>query len=583
MRRYLGQVSDWLSDRRSEGLGVGPAQVLIGLFLLSYVLRVLGIDWGMRHGDERINHAAKVLAGEFFPEQLYYPPLTNYLNAIVFAGMFVMGRLAGIFHGLQDFKTAYFENLDAFYIAARFHTAFWGALTAPLGALIARRLDVSWRGAYLVGLVLALLPPSVWWSHVAKPQMGMVTGCLVLGLAILVFLDNLESKWAAAGVGAAAALATAFKQNAVFLAVPLLAATAVLAYRRNKDIRATAMSSGIAVGAGAVVFFVLAIGIFLDFENFLNHQVIQTQMSNRELTLQGFLSASVGMVMSFTAGATPILFLGFLAIPFFDRDDRILAYWGCTLAGFLWVASMVGERTVPGLYLHFVSFFAVLSMVVALRAVERSSSEAVKGGALGVLAIGLLSCVVGSGIVTAQALRPPSYREVQAFFRENVDREQWILAAEPTQTGLDESLEARKFMRAREERLARKYELTLDPPAEGWTRLKPNPFKSWNVVRFPWPLFGMEHLKEEDVEVVTAHSWPRQEEEWVLDYWRERGFRYFVIRDEQHHIDNWPDPFSTFHKEVRARCRLEKMVPPHRPLFFESELKIYDCAVDEPG
>lgn len=578
MRTFLGRASDWLTDRRSDGLGLKPAYVLIALFLLGYVLRIIGVDWGMRHGDERVNHAAKVLAGEFFPEQFYYPPLNNYLTAVVYAGMFVVGRLAGIFHSLQDFKAAYFENLDAFYFAARFHTAFWGALTAPLGALIARRFDISWRGAYLVGLLLALLPPSVWWSHVAKPQMGMVTGCLLLGLAILVFLDHLESRWAAVGVGAAAALATAFKQNAIFLAVPLLAATAVLAYRRNRDLRATAISGGIAVAAGAVAFFILAIGVFLDLQNFLDHQLIQTQMSNRELTLQAFFTASVGMVMSFTGGATPLLFLGFLALPFIDRDDRIIAFWVCTLLGFLWVASMVGDRTIPGLYLHFVSYFVVLSAVVALRVLDRGHPEPMRWGGLVFLAAGLLSCVAGSGLVIGQALRPPSHREVQAFFKEKVSRDAWILASEPTLAGLDESLDARKFMRAREERLAAKYGLTLAPPAEGWTRLKPNPFKSWNVIRFPWPPFGMEHLKEEDVKVVVAHSWPRQEEEWVLEYWAERGFRYVIVRDEQHHIDNWPDPFSSFHKQVRAECALEKVIPARRPLFFETELKIYDCA-----
>ena len=566
----------WVGGDERPRRSLSPVWVLLALFALGFLLRVMGVEWGTRHGDERINFAAKVLSGQLVPPTHYYPPLNGYLMAVSFGVMFVVGRLLGIYRSVQDFKLAYFEDINTFYIVARVYTALISAATAPIAALIARRLGISWRGSYLVGLLMALLPPSVWWAHLAKPQMGMVTGCLLVGLAVLYFLDHLDSKWAAVGVGAAAAFATAYKQNAIFLVVPLLLTTAGLAYARTRDARQVATAGAIIAAVGLVAWSVMSIGALMDLQNFIDHQRIQSQMSNRPFSLSAFFSASVFMVGGLTSGATPFIFLGFLAVPAFDRDPRILMFWGCSLFGFLWVASIVGDRTLAGLYLHFVSFMVIVFAVVALRLVERGPDLPRYGAAAG-LALGVAGCILGSLLVVRQAVQAPSHREITAFLEERVERDAWILASEPTHLGLDESVEARAFTRERHERLAKKYKIDLPPPAPEWALVRPNPYESWNVVRYPWPPLGIEHLSDEEISVVKAFSWPRQLEEWTIDYWTQKGFHWFVVLNEQHHIDNWPEPYSSFHQSMRDRCELQKLIPPRRPLFFETEAKIYRC------
>ena len=80
---------------------VGTVSVLV-LFTVAFLLRAVGADYGYFHGDERINEAAKVLTGQLVPEQHFYPPLINYLNAIGLAGLFGLGQPASRRAGLWD-------------------------------------------------------------------------------------------------------------------------------------------------------------------------------------------------------------------------------------------------------------------------------------------------------------------------------------------------------------------------------------------------------------------------------------------------------------------------------------------------
>ena len=76
---------------------VGTMSVLV-LFTVAFLLRAVGADYGYFHGDERINEAAKVLTGQLVPEQHFYPPLINYLNAIGLAGLFGLGPPLPVLH-----------------------------------------------------------------------------------------------------------------------------------------------------------------------------------------------------------------------------------------------------------------------------------------------------------------------------------------------------------------------------------------------------------------------------------------------------------------------------------------------------
>lgn len=583
MNDLAERARDWLVgryERPDRPFGISPGWILVGLFVLAFLLRVLGVDWGFKNGDERPNFAAKVLAGELTPPSFFYPPLNNYLTAISFGVMFVVGRIFGFYHSLQDFKDSYFENVMSFYLMGRLHTALWGALLAPVAALIARRFEISWRGSFAVGLVFAFLAPSVWWSHVAKPETGMVAGCLLLGLAILTFLENPKSPWAAVAVGVSAALAVGFKHNAVFLVMPLMAATAVLTYLDSRDLRQTLIGSALAIGSGAVAWSVLSIGILLALQDFVDYQLIQSQMSNRPFTLSGFFRAVVGTVVDIRSGATPVMFVGALLVPLVERDRRILAFWGSTLFGFLWVSSIVGDRTTPGLLMGFTTYFTLLFCVSAVRLIERTSG-APRWAASGALGLGFLLTVMGSGIVLSQALAAPAGNEIHAFFEEHAQHDDWILAADPETTGLLMSVAAIRANRDRDERIAKKYDVELPPAATEWKNHRPNPYKTWNILKFPWAIGGIEHLEEDEVTLVKAFSWPRQNEEWKLDYWLARDFHWYIVLNEEYQLtDNLPT-YRAFHQELVDRCELRKVVPAKKPLFFEEEARIYHCTATE--
>ena len=585
MNNLLDRATGWLSGRDEDPdrpFGISPGWILLGLFLLAYLLRVLGVDWGFKNGDERPNFAAKVLAGELTPPSFFYPPLNNYLTAICFGVMFVVGRVLGFYHSIQDFKDSYFENVMSFYMVGRFHTAMWGALLAPVAALIARRFELSWRSSFGVGLIFACLAPSVWWSHVAKPETGMVGGCLLLGLSILAFLDDKKSYWMAAAVGVSAAIAVGFKHNAIFLVMPLMVACAVLAYLESRDVRQTLIGAAIAIVAGAISWSILSIGILLALQDFIDYQLIQAQMSNRPFTLSGFMRAVVGTVADIRSGATPIMFVGALLVPIFERDRRVLGFWAATLFGFLWVSSIVGDRTTPGLLMGFTCYFALTFAVTAFRLWERSEGPQ-RWGSAAALSLAFLLTLTGTGIVLDQALAAPAGNQVRAFFEANADRDDWVLAADPETTGLLLSVAAIKYNRARHERIAEKYDVVLPPAATEWEKHPPNPLRTWNVVKFPWAIGGIEHLEEDEVTVVKAFSWPRQNEEWKLDYWLSRGFHWYIVLNEEYQLtDNLPT-YRAFHHELVDRCEMRLVVPARKPLFFEEEARIYDCRATEPA
>ena len=67
--------------------------ILFLLFFVAWGLRVIGLDWGYLHGDERVNQAAKVLAGELIPDQHFYPPSSFFCSLWSLHKWLSFGRL----------------------------------------------------------------------------------------------------------------------------------------------------------------------------------------------------------------------------------------------------------------------------------------------------------------------------------------------------------------------------------------------------------------------------------------------------------------------------------------------------------
>ena len=83
-------------------------QLMLLMFIVAVLFRSIGINYGYWHGDERVNDAAKVLTGQLVPGQHFYPPLWNYINAVAYAIVYIVGRFNSFLALHQRFSFALF-------------------------------------------------------------------------------------------------------------------------------------------------------------------------------------------------------------------------------------------------------------------------------------------------------------------------------------------------------------------------------------------------------------------------------------------------------------------------------------------
>jgi hypothetical protein len=109
-------------------------------------------------------------------------------------------------------------------IAGRLVTACIGALAAPLGYMLARRLALPQQAAVCVGLVVALSPWQIFLNRMALPPALVPTVwtlCLLAGLRLIQHGDRRAARWLALAAGVAV-----YAYPTLKLGVPLLVAWA---------------------------------------------------------------------------------------------------------------------------------------------------------------------------------------------------------------------------------------------------------------------------------------------------------------------------------------------------------------------
>jgi hypothetical protein len=99
------------------------------------------------------------------------------------------------------------------------------------------------------------------------------------------------------------------------------------------------------------------------------------------------------------------------------------------------------------------------------------------------------------------------------------------------------------------------------------------------VLAIPYGHGGTEDLPLESHRELIKPAlgiWPLQKEEWDLDYWTARGFTIFVVHNERDFLNPGQIPlYRTLHMQIKERCELVSVLPALRPLFEETELRIY--------
>lgn len=266
--------------------------LLSSIFLVSLFLRIWGINFGLPyqyHYDEPffIMHALKFGTGDLNPHWFLYPTLQMYLLFFLYALLFVLGRVVGVFHSTYDLAILYFTDPSAFYLIGRFATAVFGVLTVAMVYVIGRRFFNS-RVGILASWFLVFSFLHVENSHYIKPDVQM-TFLVVLSFyySARILQKGATSDYVLAGMIGGFAVST--KYPAIFIFVPLVIAHLLRGSEEQGNFRKLIVNrklllATVIMGVG---FFLGTPFALLDFKHFFQ-SVIGFQKSFRK----GFLGFS---------------------------------------------------------------------------------------------------------------------------------------------------------------------------------------------------------------------------------------------------------------------------------------------------
>ena len=554
---------------------------ILGLFLLAFLLRAVGADYGYFHGDERINEAAKVLTGQLIPGQFFYPPFINYLNAIALAALFPVGKLAGWWDSASGFRAQYFDDPTVFYVTARYVTALCGAGLAPLFYLISRHMRQSTPIALTLGLLGALFPLGVFLGHIAKGDTALTTATIAAFFTLLIRLDTPHPRHWDIATGLAVTLALSFKQSAIFVLGPLGLAYLIL-IARSEGVAQGFRSFGRALVVVIILWPVLNIGLVMDLNRFLDYQNIQAVMSvqDQDVLRRGFetfaqrsIEAVFGLnpIMALTALLTPLLIL--FPQNRLPHKPALLAIWVCLTFATLITCALTGDRQPEHLWVSNYAGYLLLGGLALAGLTQAHRFTAITAKLT--LCLALLLTGWGAAQPVRQALAVPIIYQTDAFILDRLN-DRKILTSMASH--LQQTPEALDTEETRLNRLAKKYDVALPDRAEEWQN---QPMQSTPVfyVNMPSVMYGLENVSDDKVEYkVQAHAWPLQSEEWQLPYWQNRGFEIFIVRDLSFFRDQSPSDLQrAFYAELVRQCQTIAHFDATKPLYLERDVDIFDC------
>jgi hypothetical protein len=563
-------VVEQLSDR----------QWMILLFFLAVLVRLVGVDYGYFHGDERINDAAKVLTGDLVPGEHFYPPLLNYINAVFIAALFVVGRILGFWHDTEGFQAQYFNNPLVFYITCRFVIICIAAAIAPLFYQFSRRLEFSKLSSILVALLAVFLPAAVFLSHFSKSDLALASTTIWVFYLVFCKLENVASKKLDFLLGLGVALAFSFKQTYLFIAAPLFFGYLILLSRRT-----TVVPILFSVLNSALVFLplmiVFNIGSILDYERYIEFQKIQQVMSFRDDTFIDALGAFFRWTADSSAGITALPLVLFLAFPFFvfklfpqqNHREFLWLMWGSIFVGTVIVIVITGERQHSGLL---IAYWTGIQLCAALAIATLSNIKRVgRYLQIGIASISVGYLTVGTLEVWKQAASKPVVESLAEYLSSNYANRKIMTSAE---IRAPQHNKAKQDDYARHLRIAEKYKVTMPERAEERARLDA-PEDALFYRTMPGVMHGLENANDEDLEgIVQPYAWPLQKEEWSLDYWRKLGFSVFVVSNlETMSSDKQSQLVRDYYASMQSDCELKDVFYASKPDFLEHDIHVFEC------
>ena len=549
------------------------------LFIVALVLRTTGLDWGDVHPDENPSAPAKALAGNFVPDVHYYPPFFNYVIALAYAQLYVIGRIANWWNSADSFRAAYFSDKLTFILVARLVAACVSAAAAPFSAMLARELKLPRSEALFIGVIVALFSGGVYWGRIAKGDNGIGPALLLFLLAAVRFRSDPTRMSRAVFLGFSIALSLSFKHSAIFFLAPAVVFVAITT-ALERPLWSWFASWFLAFMAALIFWLPMNIGIVLDVKGFIDAQIVQSQMSIRESDPIGAAKQWFDGITSIKAGI-PLVFLicWFFAVPIAMSfaQSSILRFglrlmFFASLIGMATVALLAGQRQPTQLWLPY-STLILTAVLITFFHFKSSSGTGIRLAAAGLIAFSALAFIARDVAIIGEALAEPLQPKI-ALQLKQLPSGSRILSNIELSSAMSVSSIGEEEVRARNDRLAGKYNVALPKVAAESQRRRSDGY----VVRpYPFVIGGLEELSEREFKVVLPYAWPIQLEEWEMEYWRSLNYNIFVVVNHGY-FEHKVVSYRKFFRSLREGCKETALIKGPKPLFGQLDTYIYFCS-----
>jgi hypothetical protein len=231
--------------------------VLCAICILALGLRLLALAYGLPatyNPDETpiLNRALAFAKGDLNPHNFLYPSLYFYALFGWEVLFFIGGRVAGLYHSVDDFQREFFTDPSRLFLAGRALTTTFGVATVPALYVFGRRLYDRTTGV-IAAAFLAVAPVAVRDAHYVKLDVPVaffvvLTHVVVARIVTDPAAAERRRSWAMAGLVAGLTISTHY--YAAFIVLPIAAAAAIEARRTGRWADAMGM---LAVAAGATI------------------------------------------------------------------------------------------------------------------------------------------------------------------------------------------------------------------------------------------------------------------------------------------------------------------------------------------
>ena len=236
--------------------------LLLAICALAVGLRVLALGYGLPatyNPDETpiLNRALAFAKGDLNPHNFLYPSLYFYALFAWEILFYLAGRLAGLYHSVDDFQREFFTNPSRLFLAGRTLTTAFGVATVPALYALGRRLYGNTTGL-IAAAFLAVAPVAVRDAHYVKLDVPVTFFVVLTHVVVAKIVTDAAAadrarSWALAGLCAGLTVSTHY--YAAFIVLPI-AAAAFLEGRRSGQWAHAARMLGVAALATIAGFII---------------------------------------------------------------------------------------------------------------------------------------------------------------------------------------------------------------------------------------------------------------------------------------------------------------------------------------